>query len=597
MAVTARDERGQRTRNYPPLILAGLMMLGLLTVMPSALNLPQTNPSQTLEYAPVPPEDDVADPPAGNFSSLGLGSSDSPGEGPAEGGGALDPGGPIGGRAIKTPSTKRCVGSPPRQTEDPSSPPCVASFTGDNGGATYQGVDTDEVRIIIYREGGFTRPTSQGSESSPNGKCFDLGSPATADDDVEVRVHRALQHYFNDRYQTYNRLVRFVTCFSKSPVTVESRRAEAAQHVRDWKPFAFVNLANLGYRTAYSEVMLRRGVLGFSSVPFQPSANFERSAPLLWSYMPSVEQFAKIYGSYLCQKVVPYPVSFSGNASDQGKPRKFGLLRTDNPAYQDLQRFAAIVRGQVEACGGQIVAEATYPFVYTTGAVSGARPNYGQENMLMFRDSGVTTVLWPGGWEADHTKAAAAIGYRPEWVMAGDDQIDGYDMGQFQEPSVWQHAWLVSNVTREGQFEENLCYSAILEVDPDFPREDAAYTCPLGKLYESLRLLFIGVQVAGPRLNPASVDKGYHAIPPVRSSDPRVAACFFEAGDYTCAKDAQASWWNPGSQSRNGRQGCWRMAEGGRRYLAGGWPDGDVIAQRNEQTDPCNGYAASIFGN
>ena len=597
----AQQVQGSKTRNYPPLIVAALLMLGLLAVLPSALNLPQSNPSQTLEYAPVPPEDeDQIDPPSGNFSSLGLGSGKGLGNNAAgdPGGQPDQPGGDAGGRSVKLPGTKRCVGNPPRQTEDPSSPPCVASFTGDNGGATYQGVSRDEVRVILYREGGFTRPTSRGSESSPSaGGCFDLGKPAAENEDVEVRVHRALQRYFNERYQTYGRFVRFITCFSKYPQTAESRRAEAAQQLRDWKPFAFVNMANLGFRTSYSEVMVRRGTVGFSSFPFQPAEFFQRSAPLLWSYLPSLESYAQIYSSYICEKVVPHPVSFSGNATDQGTPRKFGLLRTDNTGHQDLQAFASLVKQQVEKCGGQFVAEATYPFVYSSVVVSGDRPNYAQENMARFRDSGVTTVIWPGGWEADHSKAAAQLGYRPEWVLAGDDQIEGYDMGQFQEPSAWQHAWVVSHITREGEFDENLCYAAIREADSDFPREDAAYACPLGKLYESLRQLFVGIQVAGPRLNPASVDKGYHAIPAVRSNDPRVAACFFEPGDYTCVKDASVSWWDPASRSRNGRQGCWRMPEDGRRYLPGTWPSGDVPAQRNAQRDPCNGYAASIFGN
>src|SRR5688500_440409 len=108
-------------------------MLLLLAVLPSALHLPQTNPSQTLEYAPVPPEDDINPPPSGDFSSLGLGSGASRGI-DAVGEPAGPPRGPEG-RSIKTPSTKRCVGTPPRQTEDPLSPPGVASYTGDNGGA------------------------------------------------------------------------------------------------------------------------------------------------------------------------------------------------------------------------------------------------------------------------------------------------------------------------------------------------------------------------------------------------------------------------------------------------------------------------------
>src|SRR5205807_1613108 len=55
--------------------------------------------------------------------------------------------------AIKTPSTKGCVGKPPRQTEDPLAPPCVASFSGDNFGATYQGVSKDEISVLFYFDG------------------------------------------------------------------------------------------------------------------------------------------------------------------------------------------------------------------------------------------------------------------------------------------------------------------------------------------------------------------------------------------------------------------------------------------------------------
>jgi hypothetical protein len=54
-----------------------------------------------------------------------------------------------GGKGVN-PSNKRCVGNPPRQTEDPTSPPCVAFFDGDNFGSTYQGVTGEEIRVLIY---------------------------------------------------------------------------------------------------------------------------------------------------------------------------------------------------------------------------------------------------------------------------------------------------------------------------------------------------------------------------------------------------------------------------------------------------------------
>jgi hypothetical protein len=65
------------------------------------------------------------------------------------------------------------------------------------------------------------------------------------------------------------------------------------------------------------------------------------------------------------------------------------------------------------------------------------------------------------------------------------------------------------------------------------------------------------------------MDRGYYAIPAIRSGNPRVPACFYDAGDYTCVKDASASWWDSDATARNGSRGCWRMPGGGRRYLTG----------------------------
>src|SRR5688500_10546893 len=50
---------------------------------------------------------------------------------------------------IDFPCLRRCVGDPPRQLEDPQSPPCVPYWQGDNGGATWKGVTRDEVRVVI----------------------------------------------------------------------------------------------------------------------------------------------------------------------------------------------------------------------------------------------------------------------------------------------------------------------------------------------------------------------------------------------------------------------------------------------------------------
>src|SRR5947209_13824433 len=102
-------------RRYPPLLTVVFALTLALFALPSALNLPLANPGQTLEYAPVPGDQGKA-PPGGNFAGLGLGTS-------SVGGGEIGAGDALADLSGNTtPSTKRCVGSPPRQTEDPLSP-------------------------------------------------------------------------------------------------------------------------------------------------------------------------------------------------------------------------------------------------------------------------------------------------------------------------------------------------------------------------------------------------------------------------------------------------------------------------------------------
>jgi hypothetical protein len=592
MAVVRTTARKAGLRDYVPLLLASLMMLGLLAVLPSALNLPQTTPSETLEYAPVPPEDDITTPPSGNLSSLGLGSSNSIGTTGEAAGPPPDLTGP-GGKAVKTPSTKRCVGSPPRQTEDPLSPPCVASYTGDNGGSTYKGVTADEIRIIYFFYPG-CRSSSRGRECGKSGQFEDLGKPPAENEDVIGRGVRRLQTYFNERFQTYGRRAHFWVWYNNS-FSAEALRARAIEHIKLIDPFAVVH----GIRApAYSEVMARRGVLTFNSAVGTPAEFFRKYPRLMWSYLPSMELHARSYSSMLCKQVVGRPVAFSGNAGENGKPRVLGMLRPDPEAGgygPELSAFSDRVRADVEACGGSFAVVANMPNGGQIGTAENEKEQQFTQNMAEFRSKGVTTIIWAWGFDLGRNSSAAARqGYFPEWILSGDNIMDGYDLGQVQDQQAFDgHAWIQTVQARSPAFNQDLCFSAMREVDPDTPEEDAALLCRLHLAYEAMRQLFVGIQVAGPRLNPATIDKGYHAIPAGPSETPFVPACYYEPGDYTCIKDATAMYWDrngqaPGAQS----PGCWRMHDEGKRYTWDEWPEQDISARRQPDRDPCNGYSS-----
>ena len=572
--------RRTATRDYPPLAVAALCMVLLLVLLPSSLNLPQANPSQTLEYAPVPPEDENNPPPSGNFSSLGLGSGRSSGisSGSGEDSGiGGDDSAPLRGRG-KNPSTKRCVGNPPRQTEDRLSPPCVAYFSGTNHGATHAGVTDNEVRILFYIDGS-PSPT----DHPPCDAWYDLDEPPP--DDMALNPWRegidALMVHFNDRFQTYERYVHG-WIHASCGATPEERRAEAAADYERIKPFATISEV-YEYRDAFQDYMASKGVLSFGSYTLTDDADHLQRPGYIWGHFPTIERLVANYVSFVCTQAVPYPVSLVPQR--RGERRRFGILYTDTEFLPEQQLIRRLVEEGVRRCGGEVVMSRAQ------GQAGLARPReVPPQNMAAFQQAGVTTILAVGESEADHTQAGAAIDYRPEWLAMGQDISYEYvEDSRDRDQEVWRGAVLISpSVRRDPPPSEPHCATATREANPQVNALTPRIACGF---YPHMLQLFTGIQVAGPRLTPKSVEKGFRAIPAIPSNDPYTPACYYEQGDYTCVKDTTSMWWDPDAETTDRisgapTRGCWRMREDGLRYVTGDWPKEDTLNRRRPD-DPC----------
>jgi hypothetical protein len=595
-------------RKYPPLLAILVAMAIVLAVLPSALNLPQSNPTQTLEYAPVPPDDQNDDtPPDGNFASLGLGSSSG-----QTGPGAQGGDGPGGLEATEPPPSGntdyefRCAGSnPTRQTEDPLAPPCVPFFEGDNGGATYQGVTGSEITLLIYMDGGINYINSSdptpARRVSPEEKYYDLNIDYPTDDPDHpphfiVDALKSWSKYFNLRFQRYNRKVHFHLYFSNTDggVTSDERRADAADNYNKLKPFAVLSDATEGFEDEYLKAMARKGVLNFGSFGLRPATFFQSFPKLIWSYLPSIEQQTESYVRYICTRVsYPNAVSTMAGPELNGRPRTFGMIYTSDPKQQGLRTAAAIVKKRVqEECGATIDGEAVMPQC-CLAQDNGESPDYASQQMATFKQKGITTILWTGGINGNYGKAATGIGYYPEYVIMGDGLLDAYYPVILSQNSAAfdRHAVVVTPQVLLPAEEQHRCWQAFREVDNRLPDPDLRYTCDY---YYNLFQFFTGVQVAGPRLGPTSMDKGFHEIPQHPSGSPFVPACFYLPGDYTCVKDTQAMAWSASDRPPGSNQaGCWRVIESGKRYLAKDWTQQDMLTNAYRPEDPCNGYSSS----
>jgi hypothetical protein len=260
-----------------------------------------------------------------------------------------------------------------------------------------------------------------------------------------------------------------------------------------------------------------------------------------------------------------------------------------------LNQFGRDVQADIERCSGnpQIFGHDVATIDDSGGIEIGAQDSQdATTRMLNFQGDGVTTVIWAGGFEQNDTSAASSQGYEPEWIAAGDGALDDLVASRYQDQTEWSHAWTFTDQPLDPPWQQTYCYNAIKETDAGFPDSDTSIPC---RMYADYRLFFTAVQVAGPHLDPSHVDQGLHAIPGVQTSDPETPACFFDPGDYTCVKDSIAMWWDATATSPFSQgPGCYRVPQRGRRFLPGGWPAGNVDAQKGGN-DPCNGYIGGTF--
>src|SRR5688500_10245544 len=127
-------------RPRSPGVTYSVITLGLVVLLAAvAMTQRQPPPPTIAEFAPQAIEQ-ITDP----SNEVGRGARNADGSLDAE----PTPSAPaVPDSLIDVPRVRRCVGNPPRQIEDPQSPPCVPYWAGDNGGATSKGVTRDEIRV------------------------------------------------------------------------------------------------------------------------------------------------------------------------------------------------------------------------------------------------------------------------------------------------------------------------------------------------------------------------------------------------------------------------------------------------------------------
>ena len=550
--------RGRALRQFPPLaFVAASAALALL--MPSALTLPQTGPSALAEYAPVPGEAQSGESPLSELAaadSEGLGSG---GAGPGPGAGAVGEGGPppppphAGGAGVRRAGTKRCVGSPPRQTEDPLSPPCIAFFDGPNFGASAKGITDSEIRVLYVSR----------CDSANTDKLVDLDNPS--DPDYQPALAGLVRH-FNERYQLYGRRIHMWWATRRCG-DVNSVRAAMRALDEAVDPFAAINYPESeNVTSALAELGVMVNLAGASR------AFAAARKPYIRSFYPDGDAKVSLAATFVCQHLVGRPARFSGNALDTGRTRQLAVFAKPRPDAQELaSKFRRTVADQCGEAAGEIER-------------SSATSEYdAPSDVARWQSKGVTTVV---AFEIPllHLGTAESAKWYPEWfyVEGGGSNY----AGRLLPPTQWRNAFGLWSTRREPlRREEAHWYRAT---------QDGCGGCAVeGRPYDYNELLLFGwgIQAAGPRLTPGHFVEGLTKLPNRASSDPFLPAAYFGNNDFSFVKDAALVRWDSSGVVPGQSPGCYRLPQHGLRYRVEDWHrhPGDGVFDLSTNDWPCQG--------
>ena len=522
---------GQRLmRGYGPLAVFALMLLLMSVLVPSK----------------VPDESALA-----TGAGPGTGSVE---EGPQtvattpEGGaatpGATTPGAAAGAAAGATaPGAKG--GCPDRKEQvpgDPYSPPCM-TFSGSNGGGTSKGVSDKTIKVAyrVLNEKGFQQTLAQ------------LAGASLSDSPQSVtRTVEALADYFNQRFQFYGRKIEIVFYDGKGSNTNELLGKGREQAVADAIKVAdeigaFADLSATS--EPYAGALADRKVIGFGT-PYLSRKWHEDHAPYAWSIATDGSIVSEFAAEYSVKKLYGGKADHAGGTL-KGKPRVFGTLAPENSWYQESVDNAEEV---IKKAGQKPGYRRAY--VLDLGTMS----NQATQIISDFKSRGITTIVC--GCDPILPVFLSGVAnreqYYPEFIIVGTALTDADIVGQLWNQNFASHAFGVSPLDGFVPPTKTIAYAAYKSVRQDEP----AFSVDL--IYYQMYMLAIGLQMAGPDLNPQTFDSGMANYP---AKTGPFGLWDFGPGDRTAANDVREIYWDPGAISTyNGKQGAYIGANEGARY-------------------------------
>jgi hypothetical protein len=521
--------------------------------------------------------------PAGSVSSGSGGGSvaTSPGSQTAASGGkpgAAKPGAPAGTHAVGSASTSSgsltrggypCTSGARQLPFSPYAAPCVVKFTGNNGGATYNGVTASTITIAVRHTADSTGANALAAQAE--------GEAAGGDSYTDLRADMTkIVDYFNKTFEFYGRQIKLVDFNGQGNGTNEELGqdlagacADADQAATTMHAFGDINYEGVFEYDPFSQCAARYHLYVPEGSAYFPESEYQALTPYVWGITMNCQLIAQEVAEFAGKQLAPYPAKWAGMDglfNMQNTTRKFATYVPNNAGYQEcVNETLSIDENQYHIPKGR---EDQYNYALDISTF----PQDAQRAVVQFaadRDTTVTLACDPIS-PIFLTQDALNQNYHPEWLLIGVALTDSDN---------WAQLWDQSEITGH-LFGLSQAGSAAVSLNPNgeagtvFKQIGVPLDWSTATEYFELLSMANQIQMAGPDLTPANIAAGTARYPESGGPQGSVGTWHF-GSSHTAIIDSREIYWDPNGMSpADGKKGTYVAIYGGNRYRLGDFPTG-----------------------
>ncbi|MBA3654622.1 MAG: hypothetical protein H0W70_10565 [Actinobacteria bacterium] len=561
-------------RRYMPLYVFGTvwaLMIGLFPTINHDGNSTQLAGDATGQSGNVAPGQSESGPTAADGSvnfdtgaTLPSGASRSTGSSNSRVGGAISPPPAVGSGV-----TVGGVACKPGVRQIPFSqyaPPCVAKFTGNNGGVTSRGVTDKTIKITIKRNS---------DASGPNAQAVDQVNKSAGNATVQEGNDYGMEYvqWFNKMFELYGRRVELNIFDGQGNGTEEAQSkgqqaacADATNIALTQKSFGAVAWG-FGYMSQpFSECAAQQKLYVSLGAPYFPERDFKKWNPYVWAGVMECERISHDVAEYIGKRLAHKNAKWAGDLALQNAQRRFATYVPDNDGYQHC---TDLTQEDLKTKYNTTV-EPRYSYALDVSQF----PSEAARGIVQFQAAKVSTVVMACDPLSSVflTQAANKQRYRPEWLSIGVAAQDTNGFARlWDQEEVDGHLFGMSQIGTDSKV-----YSQTGEAALAYKAATGKSTFPTGAAltYYFLLQLFNQLQAAGPNLTPQNIAIGTHNLPAGGGDTAAVGTWSFK-DDHTAIDDSREIYYEGNATGFDGKKGAYLETYGGRRFSAGNWPAED----------------------